>query len=270
MNTIQYIKLLIRKGIYASLFLLDTYILRKKPGIFLLCYHGISSDTWKYSIDLPTLKKQILYLLKKGYTPITLDELVLFIQNKKILKDSSFIITIDDGYKEVLELRQFFKENNIHPAVFVLSERANANRKELENDRAFLTRKEMQVLQKEGWIIGSHSATHSNFSTLTPKEIVYEVIDSKEDLEKELGFSIQYFAYPKGRYTRDVLTALNKAGYKLALSMHSGFVTQKTNPLLIPRIGIDRTYSFREFTSIFLPSSVWFRNIITKYLGVIV
>ncbi len=133
-----------------------------------------------------------------------------------------------------------------------------------------MTKEEILSLYKDGWTIGSHSATHGNFYTLQEKEIIQEVCNSKKDLEKEMGMQIDYFAYPKGGYTQRVLQAVSDTGYKLALSMNNGFVSQETDRTLLPRIGVDRTYNFLEFKSLYTPSAVWLRSIWSKYAGAMI
>ncbi len=260
---------LIRRILYICFYLLDT-LSNQKTKLFILCYHGVADDTWRYSVNPETFKKQILYLIKKGYTPISLDAIIPLLKGEEKLKNNSFVVNIDDGYKDIYQLKNFFKETQITPAIFLLSDTKNANRKELTTEREFLNKNEILDLKNEGWIIGSHGATHSDFWALTDEEITKEVIDSKHILEKELNINIKYFAYPRGRYNDKILDAIKKAGYTLGLSMNDGFIDSKTNPLLIPRVGVDRTHTFSEFKSIFLPSSIRFRKFIKENIGVII
>ncbi len=267
------LKLMARKFIYSCLYLqayLQGLLVAKiNPNIFILCYHSVAKDQWKYSVDFEILKKQVEYLSKR-YQPITLEDIELHIQGQKNLLMPSFALCFDDGYKNIYQTKDFFKKLRIQPALFVLSDREKANTEELETNRDFLTKKEVLELKKSGWIIGSHSATHPDFYSLTDEQIETEVIKSKEDLEKELGIKVKYFAYPKGRYTDKVLRAVEKAGYSLGLSMNDGFIDRQINRFLIPRIGVDGTHSFSEFKSIFMPSSIKFRRLIKARMRILV
>lgn len=230
---------------------------------------NIGNDNWRWGVSLDILDKQLNYLSKK-YVFITMDDIEAYLKGKKNINKPSVLICLDDGYKDILLGKALFKKYNIKPVVFLLSNTKSANRKELDNYRSFLSNKEILELYNEGWILGCHSATHSNFYTLTNKQIENEIVKSKHDLEKELGIEINYFAYPKGRYTNKILDAVKKAQYKLAFTMDDAFVNKETNKLIIPRIGVDRTHSLFEFKCVYLPSSVRFRKFIKENIGVFV
>lgn len=258
----------LRRFIYCLLGFIDNKILKGRPSIFILCYHSISEDMWRHSVNLKVFDKQLNYLVNKYY-PITLEDVALYMEGKKEINKPSFVITIDDGYKDVLETKGLFKTLNIEPAIFVLSNTQNADRKELDTNREFLSKKELWGLQKDGWIIGSHGATHADFQSLNNKEIEEEVINSKKNLEKELGIKIKYFSYPKGKYTKEVLKAVKKAGYDLALTMDDSQINIKTDPYRIPRIGVDGTHSLAEFKTLYSPSVISFRKLIKQVMRVV-
>lgn len=254
----------IRRSIYIFLYGLDR-ILRRNPGIFILCYHSISDDAWKYGVPKEIFQKQINYLLRH-YSVINLDDLTLYLQGKKELKKPAFIITFDDGYQDIFTVRDFIKQLNIKPALFVLSDRKAANRRELNTKRPFLSTEQIRTLKKDGWIIGCHSATHAYFKDMSPEQLDRELVMSKKSLEKELGFQIRYFAYPKGVYTQEILDILERAKYTLALTMDDCALNIKTNVLRIPRIGVDKTHAFAEFKAIFFPSAILFRKFVKDYI----
>lgn len=260
------LKIILRRTIYLTLGLTDRVRSRKNP-IFILCYHAISKDNWRFSVDYETFVKHISYLAK-NYIPLSLDDLESYIEGRITLSKPAFIITIDDGYRDVLKVRGLFKKFRIKPTIFVLSDTKRASREELDTDREFLTKADILDLKKDGWIIGSHGAMHSDFNHLSDEQIDDEVIGSKQRLEKELDTKIAYFAYPKGRYTKKILSAVSKAGYSLGLTMDDGFIDRKTNPLIVPRVGVNRTHTFAEFKSIYVPSVVIFRKIIKENIGI--
>ncbi len=258
----------IRRAVYFTLYTLDSVLLKRKNMLFILCYHGISEDTWRFSIDYTQFVNQMTFL-QKHYDFLSLDDIALYLQGKKQLTKPSVVITIDDGYRDMLKLKRFIKEMKIPITLFVLSDRKNADRKELDTPRAFLNKEEIMKLIREGWKIGSHGATHRDFYQLTDEQVTKEVVSSKTKLEKELQTKIHYFAYPRGRYTKSILAAVEKSGYQLGLSMDDGEITHQSNRFTIPRIGVDRTHSFHEFKMIYSPSVVALRGFIKKKMGII-
>lgn len=252
----------IRGYIYRLVSVLD---MGKKGSndIIILCYHSIAKDQWRFSETFSTLKKQIDHILTVR-KPISLEDLEMYLQGKKTLSSPSFIITFDDGYKNILQTIEYFQEKNIQPALFILSNPERANRTELNNNLPFLTISEIKTLKKAGWTIGVHSATHADFSALDMNSLQYEIKDSKTELEQKLSFSLPYFSYPKGVYTDAIVTMIKKSGYSMAVSMDDGFISTKTNPYILPRIGVDATHSFAEFKVLFSPAVIRLRGFLKQ------
>lgn len=257
----------IRNSVYRALYLLDK-TQGKQSSLFVLCYHGIGRDTWRYSVPFSLLKKQIQYLKSKGYQFIKLSDLLAHLLNGKQLPEKAVVITIDDGYKELGNTCEYFKSENIYPAVFLLADTQHPNRHELANTKKFLSATDIHLLKSYGWEFGSHSATHSNLTILSEHELKKEIIDSKTFLETKTKTRIEFFAYPRGKYTPQVLAMTKKAGYKLGLTMDDGIISKKTDRLQIPRIGIDRTHTMQEFPMLFSPSVIETRKRIKEsFLG---
>lgn len=255
----------IRRVIYIALGALNAF-LPFKNKVFILCYHGIGNDTWDFSVSLKTFKKQMLFLKKSGYKFVSLQEIEKHITGEKVIEDKAVSITFDDGYKDVLEIKDFVKKENIKPSMFVLSNTKKANRYELANQRVFLSKEDIRSLISDGWEIGSHTATHSNMFSLSDDGIVNEVEESKKAIERMHKVNVKYIAYPKGRYTKEVLNCVKKAGYKMGFSMDDGFINKNTDMYKVPRIGVDRTHSFGEFKVLHRPFVAAARSNIKKLI----
>lgn len=256
--------LIIRKTVYLSLGILDKIIASPKPVVIILCYHNISADGWRFSVPFSEFKKQIEYLLKHR-NPVSLSDLVGYLSGKSEISRPSFILVFDDGYQELLQVKDYLKNHNIKPGLLLLSKPEKANRSELDSSAALLSVSGVKSLMDSGWEIGCHGATHSDFSKITSNEVVDEVIKSKISLEVMLNSKVEYFAFPKGKYSDDICNAVRIAGYKLCLTMDDGFISKQTNPLLLPRIGVDQTHSFTEFKSIFSPSVIALRRFLKNH-----
>lgn len=254
----------IRRVVYTTIGTINKLIPSSKTGILILCYHGIGNDKWAFGVSKQTFEKQMKHLKKDGYSFITLRDVLDYLDGKKEISKPSVVIQFDDGYKDILAVKPFLKKHGIKPTLFLLADTKRANRKELANNRPFLNKKEILSLVKDGWEIGSHTATHSFMNTLSKQQLVEEVTNSKKNLEKSLGLPIDYIAYPKGKYNKAVLKEVLRARYKLGLSMDDGIINRKVNRLIIPRIGVDRTHSFAEFKTLYLPFVVAIRGFIKR------
>lgn len=257
--------ILIRRIIYSLLPIFDNLV-GQKQKIIVFCYHSISEDNWRFGVAFSELKKQVQYLLL-NFDSISLKDLDLYLKGKKVINNPSFVITFDDGYKDILKTKTYFKKLGIKPGLFVLSDSIHANFQELGTKRKFLTERNIKNLKNSGWEIGSHSATHSDLTTLDKQTLLDEIKISKKELEKKLGFKINYFAYPKGRYSLKVLKVVRESGFNLGLSMDDGVINKGINKLVIPRIGVDRTHNFSEFKNIFSPAVVLVRGFIKNNIG---
>ena len=257
----------LRRVVYQALGFLDKRILKQTSLITVLSYHSVSEDDWRFSIDLKTMKKQINYL-KKNYQFISLGTLENFIKGGVEINSPSIVLTFDDGYKDILRLKKFLNINNIKPVLFLISDTQNVNLAEVGKKNSYLNKKEIKSLISAGWEIGCHSGTHANLSQLSPTQLNKEIVLAKKDLEKSLNIDINYFAYPRGKYSKKVLECVKKAKYGLGLTMDDGFIKEKINPLTIPRVGIDRTHSFSEFKSAISPSTIRVRKLIkSTFIG---
>lgn len=90
----------------------------------------------------------------------------------------------------------------------------------------FMSWDHLREMQKAGMNIGSHTHTHQILSHLTEKEQLSELIQSRKILEKQLGISIDSFAFPVGKantYTSKTLMLCEQAGYKVAFSFIHGY-----------------------------------------------
>jgi peptidoglycan/xylan/chitin deacetylase (PgdA/CDA1 family) len=252
-----------RQTAYTLLGTIDRKVLKKQNPVFVLSYHSVAKDDWRFSVDATVLKKQIQYL-KKNFDIISLKTLEDYIAGKVAITKPSVVLTFDDGYKDILTMKEYFKKNNITPALFILANTKNPNWKELGSKRSFLTKREILSLHKAGWEIGCHSATHANLATLSEKELQEEIVAAKKALQNNLGITIAYFAYPRGKYNNTVLQFVKKAKFRMALTMDDGIIRPNINLLTVPRVGVDRTHTFKEFTSAFSPSVVLLRKAVKE------
>lgn len=252
----------IRDGIYVILASFDRLFGRKTP-VFVLSYHSIASDSWRFSVSKTAFSKQIAYL-SKHYDFITLATLERYLKGKVKLDKPSVVLTFDDGYADIVSLKPLFKKYGIKPALFVLSNTKKPNWKELATKRPFLTKAQIRSLHKLGWEINVHSATHANLATLSEKDLHTEIAKAKKDIEETLGAITPYFAYPRGKYNNAVLTKVKNTKYRMALTMDDGAVTPGVAMLQIPRIGVDGTHSLEIFKTLFSPSAITFRKLVKE------
>ena len=93
--------------------------------------------------------------------------------------------------------------------------------------------------------IGAHTVNHFNLSKLSQKDLRSEILESKIELEKQLGQPINHFAYPYGKShhasVREFECA-NNLGFKTATTTNTGNLFPEYGKMLcnLPRININR------------------------------
>ncbi len=97
------------------------------------------------------------------------------------------------------------------------------------SDPTYITAEEVRNARQRGHEIASHTRHHLDLTTITPQKLTNQVRGSRNDLIA-LGITpIDTFVYPYGSYNADVIAAVEKAGYKGARGVQSGFNTPMTN-----------------------------------------
>lgn len=278
-------------------------------------------------LDVELFEEQILYL-KKNYSIISLEELIVCLNNKKVLPQNAALLTFDDGYKDHYTYAfpilmkynltgvfyiptKSFKEkkvldvNKIH---FILASQLkpkelvqdlfgllDVNREKYKlksneeyfrefaqpsrfdtkevifikrllqvvlpdalrshiidnlfdkyvgvDEKAFweelyLTKEQIQCMQKCGMYFGSHSHEHCWLNALSKEEQRKQVELSLEYL-KEVGVNIEKWTmcYPYGAYNKDTLEILEEKGCQLAVTTEVDVaVISEENRLIMPRL----------------------------------
>jgi len=90
-----------------------------------------------------------------------------------------------------------------------------------------------------------------------------EVVSAKKELEKKLGLPFPILHIPVVNIIK-TLYAYLESKIPVGLTMDDGIIKSNSDALVLPRIGVDRTHSFSEFTNAFSPSVVRLRRVIKK------
>ncbi len=256
-----------RRTLYRILRFVDDVLFLKNKMI-VLCYHGVNDKKESFfDVSVEDFKKQINLLLKEGYVFVDSKEFYKLLKKRDESNvEKVCLLTFDDGYKDVLVVREFLLYKKIKPLIFVLSDKERVSREALGSDKEFLAKNDIEVLKKDGWKIGSHSATHKDFKDLSAEELDEEIRLSKKKLEEKYDLIVESFAYPKGFYDKEIKKIVRSAGYLMGFSMDDGIIRGGIDVFSVPRIGINSSHANEEFLTTFSPSVVIFRKLIKLFL----
>ena len=118
--------------------------------------------------------------------------------------EKTLYLTFDCGYDngQTDRILDTLKEKNVKAAFF-------CTLPELQATQELTAR-----MIEEGHIVGNHSVTHPDFSSLTHEEMREEVKGFDDYLRHNFGYSAQFFRFPMGKYSMDAVAALNAMGYR--------------------------------------------------------
>lgn len=206
-----------------------------KEGLPVLMYHKIGEPPERTSlkklwVSEKDFRRQMKYLLERGYTPVTLAELRDFIQGKKPLPPNPVMVTLDDGYQNNYTCAfPVLEELKVKANVFLVYEtvgRHNAwHNPDSEPWLKMLTWPQVEEMERSGLVeFASHTMRHSNLLEIPPEEVRWEVEESKKRMEDKMGREMFAFAYPygAGAYDPRVREKVLKAGYSLDFSIRQG------------------------------------------------
>jgi peptidoglycan/xylan/chitin deacetylase (PgdA/CDA1 family) len=219
--------------------------LQRKPVARFIAFHDIPLST------VNNFEGKLLFL-KENTNLVSLDD---FFAGDLSTDKINVVITFDDGYKSwITNALPILASLNIPATFFVSSnliELSKADQEKLTKLRQFsVSTTETQIkcgmdwadlrrLAEEGFTIGGHTLNHINLAELRDSaQITHEIVEDKIRLEKEIGRSVEYFAYPLGAYKNPVINLpvlLKESGYKGALTTIPGFNNVKSNRYLLHR-----------------------------------
>lgn len=207
------------------------YGTRERLFIPILSYHRIDNTNDLMSVQAADFEAQLRYLKQQGYNTITLEQVVNYLQDGGELPPKPIVITFDDGYEDNQRVAvPLLRKYGFNAIIFVITDNIGKS--------GYLTWQQMKDAQERSISIGSHSMTHADLTSLSQQELNKELQDSKTALEKGLGTSVDYMAYPFGRFNTQVVEAVQTAGYKGACSGKVGVNIKGANSYALRRIYI--------------------------------
>jgi peptidoglycan/xylan/chitin deacetylase (PgdA/CDA1 family) len=100
--------------------------------------------------------------------------------------------------------------------------------------------------------IGGHTLTHANMALCSTSQLKSELTESRKKLCAWTGQEVEWFAYPfggRGHFNAEVVSAVQRAGFRGALTTVPGYVNNKTNIYLVPRMTVQTGWGNSTFQS---------------------
>lgn len=195
--------------------------------ISVLAYHSVGDVPVDTAVSREAFARHLKHLCERGYSFVTLQEIVGWCTGKNTLSRKAVALTFDDGYTDfettVLPLLKEFKA----PATLFVVGDERESRVRLGNDIPLLDDAALLRLRAHPLVtIGYHSRTHQNLSSLSPDALRREC---------ESPFPADFFAYPGGSHSLESRTLLRELGYKGAFSLKPTLVKRASDVYVMPR-----------------------------------
>jgi len=211
----------------------------------ILLYHQVWGEvpTTRYQVSIPNFRAQMAAIKDLGFTPIPLSIFLNALLEGSELPEKPIVITFDDGHESVYKHAFPIMQEFGFPGTFYIV----ANR--IHGSPEFVTVDQLTEMIKAGWEIGSHSYSHEDLTinhSIVPKEIG----QSKEDLEAELGVTVETFAYPYGKIDSFTATKVSHFGYRAGMGLGTGKTHTWGSVFYLERIEIYGEYQLENFYEI--------------------
>ena len=187
----------------------------KKEGLMtnyasFIMYHRFGENRYpSTNIKKEQFLKHINELIKPKYNVINIEQALDAINNKKLVKDRSVVITIDDAYSSVFNYAwPIFKKHNIPFTLFVSTDVIDYN------TPGYMSWEEIRILRDNGITIGSQTKSHPHMYKLNRQKIISELSMSNKRFVDEIGSQPKIFAYPYGEYNLEVLEQVKLHGFQ--------------------------------------------------------
>jgi len=184
------------------------------------------------SVTVREFEAQLLFLQRKGFTPMTFTDLKEIVAFKRHLPNRPIILTFGPAAGNFQHAFPLLKKYSF-AAVFFLQTNVLP-----KGDQPFITMNQAKELAANGFEIGSASFSSPKMNLQSDTELEKEILGSKTMLEQKLKLPIHTFAYPNGFVNEKLKRIVKASGYEFAVALDDGRRNIWSDLLKIRRIQI--------------------------------
>ena len=191
---------------------------RTELSVPILMYHYIQDlppnpDRLTYNLTVApaNFSMQMDYLRIHGYHTVTIADLRAYYTGVHTLPSRPVVITLDDGYRDLYTTAfPILRAHDFTAVAYIVTSFVNRPR--------YVTSDMIVEMDRYGIEIAAHTVDHANIAGKPAGYVTYEVVSSKQWLEKLVGHSVVDFAYPSGRFDYNSARILGANGYSTAVT----------------------------------------------------
>ena len=223
-------------------------------GLPVLMYHKVGNrdpgSNRHLTIGSDKFKWQMRCLARLGYTTITPSQWIAWCRYGKILPKKPVLLTFDDAYRERQQnALPVMRKCGFTGTVFVVtSEIGGTNSWDQVNGVAkqqLMHKQEIIYWAGEGIEFGAHTRTHPDLRSMNLREVMVEMLSSRDELSEIIKRPVIAFAYPYGRYNNSVVECARRL-FSIAFTSDPGINDIQTDLLRQRRGNITPSFSFAD------------------------
>ncbi len=217
----------------------------------IIMYHSILKDpsrSNKYTVTPAVLEEDLKYIKDKGYTTVTIADLISYVYDDSSLPEKPIVLTFDDGhYNNYGYLFPLLEKYDMKAVISIVGSYTD---KFTETDEAnlnysYLRWKDIKELMDTGRIefqnhtYNLHSNTGKRIGTKKIKGETDEhyksilkddILKLQQEFEGNTNYTPKCFTYPFGGISNASLDIIKELGFKASLSCEQGINKLTKNP----------------------------------------
>ena len=217
----------------------------------IIMYHSILKDpsrSNKYTVTPAVLEEDLKYIKDKGYTTVTIADLISYVYDDSPFPEKPIVLTFDDGhYNNYGYLFPLLEKYDMKAVISIVGSYTD---KFTETDEAnlnysYLRWKDIKELMDTGRIefqnhtYNLHSNTGKRIGTKKIKGETDEhyksilkddILKLQQEFEENTNYTPKCFTYPFGGISNASLDIIKELGFKASLSCEQGINKLTKNP----------------------------------------
>lgn len=198
-----------------------------------------------------------------GFKTITFMDLLNYLDKGKRLPEKPVILTSDDGYQNIYTYAfPILQKYGFKMTVFLVTGligNSDADRRLNEFDigksgipvRPMLVWPEISVMSRYGIEFMSHTVSHRQIGDMSDEEVLFEISQSKADIEAHLKRPVPFIAWPFDNFSSRAISLLPQVGYRGAIRYKGGVEDIRSiNIYAIKRIPFYNTTPTSDYTNL--------------------
>ncbi len=217
-------------------------------NIVVLMYHRFNDDKYpSTSISKVLFEEHINFLIEENIKILPLSDLIDYFKMKKKLPERSVFITIDDAFKSFYNHGfPILKKYNLPFSIFVSSDFVSS-----KSNSDYMSWSMLKEISENDGLVLNHSKSHISLLEIKRNELIKEVEDNQEIIEKNLGAQPKIFSYPFGESNFNIESLVEMLNYEFAFSQFSAPIQKNDNKFRLPRFSLNDEFgSLKRFKTI--------------------